>query len=103
MMGGFLNASLIILKVIVEYATRHSIVDLFNTTYKYLGLDSTNNISDEDSRKSPRNGKFKRIKTSNTMNSLHRLDEVQVTTPRNSPVNKKELKKLALILKMIMR
>lgn len=35
MMGGFLNASIIILKFIVEYFSRPKLVDLFNNIYKY--------------------------------------------------------------------
>jgi hypothetical protein len=42
-MGGFLNLGMILLRFIVYYATRPKLIDIFNTTYRYLETNSEKN------------------------------------------------------------
>jgi hypothetical protein len=44
MMGGFLNASIIILKFVVEFTVRPKLVDIFNKIYKYEVSDLYKNL-----------------------------------------------------------
>jgi hypothetical protein len=79
-MGGFLNASVIILKLIVDYIARPKLVNIFNKIYKFSNMDSMSHKATPIKTKSPLN--MYRPSSRHGSNSNNRM--LTIETPKRS-------------------